>query len=700
MKALSLFLLSVMSFSVKANVEALAKELFENTLKFPASKEDVQKNMSEKMPEYSKSLGSKEMQEVSNMFNENVDAAQKAGDSIRSNLNSSVNEHNKTHQNKNGSIPSISEVEELLNQKHHYRLSETDSVFVGHKNVQEDNSLKMDSITKNVNTQVGTNSGECNARSDKELKEASEKIVTCREGGLGTIQACTKQLILKAVPQEPLVKMVTANFTARCYNLVSFGVNLKTGKITVSQCENPGPQNLSVDNPIGEPDYPDKTTVELISQRDTGEGGVMFSRDLNPSHHNGFSGSFTAFQPHTGRKKSHTNNKNNVRGGHYTWKITMPRKPKLIAEWQGCEDLERKTEKGVCTLGQNIPTGVQESRSIEGYPDLVKKDFWAEERSYACGFGSDKNECERLAQQGCEQIDSKCAIEKSNHCIEYEKTFHCVPNGFQGLSKTGSPDVFDFNLEKNKIQPGFEGYSHADFGIAMTHFNALKEMGHEMKDGLGGMSGDPSNPTIFHGKCDRCTIKGGKWIQDCCNLKGVLQGVLGGGCRASEKLATAVSREKRCHLVQKKYCTHKLKLGIAKVCVEWKDAYCCYGSELARIIQEIAHDDPAQTALRTYNASHGIDSGWGTGENPNCRSLSAEQLSLMTFDTPFAQQHLGQLFKSFEGQAQEKYQKVQDKANSEEGMKAKAEKAAQKMKAHFSGIGKERPKSRYREEEK
>jgi hypothetical protein len=685
MKAFTLFLFSMISLSAKANPEALAKELFEASPGFPANQADVQKSISEQAPGYS-GTELKEMQDVSSMFDDNVDTGKREGDSIRSNLSKRVNEHNKSHQDKNGSALGISEVEGLFLKKHNYKLSETDSVFMGHKSVQEEYKIEADSITDNGKTKFGAHFSN---RTSQDEKEAQEKIMTCREAGLGTVEPCTKQLILKAVPQDPIVKTVTAYFTAQCYNLVTFSVNLKTGKIGVSQCENKHHENTSVDNPIGEPDYPDKTTVELISQRDVGEGGVRFSRDLHPSHHNGFSGSFTAFQPKTGRKKSEEGNKNRVRGGSYTWKITMPRKPKLVASWEGCEDLERKTEEGACTLGENTPTGVQESRHVEGYPDLVKQDFWAEERSYLCGFGSNKNECQSLEQQGCEQIDSKCAIEKGNHCIEHEKTFNCAMNDFHSSSQVPSVNTLDFNL--SKIQPGFEGYSTADFGSALAHFNAVKEMSADMKDGLGGIGGSAENPTIFHGKCDKCTIKGGRWIQDCCNLKGVLQGVLGGGCRESEKLATAVFREKRCHLLQKKYCTHKLKLGVAKVCVEWKDAYCCYGSEMARIIQEIAHDDSEQTALRAYNAAHGIDSGWGTGENPNCRSLSAEQLSLVNFDTPFAQKHLGQLFKTFEGQATEKLQNAQNKANSDEGMKARAEKAAESMKAHFSSTAKDRP---------
>ncbi len=175
-----------------------------------------------------------------------------------------------------------------------------------------------------------------------------------------------------------------------------------------------------------------------------------------------------------------------------------------------------------------------------------------------------------------------------------------------------------------KSEEKLEEYSPSEMGETLTHFAAIKSISDPMKDGLGGI-GQNTNPTVMQGKCQRCTITLGSVFKDCCDLNGIAKGLLG-GCRQEEKeLANAALKDKRCILVQQKYCTKK-KFG---VCIEKKSAYCCYGSEMGKIIQEIAHQ---QLAI-----------SWGDGKNPNCASLTAEQLSRLDFNTPFARAKLAVL---------------------------------------------------------
>lgn len=186
------------------------------------------------------------------------------------------------------------------------------------------------------------------------------------------------------------------------------------------------------------------------------------------------------------------------------------------------------------------------------------------------------------------------------------------------------PKEFYFSEEKS------EEYDPADMGETLTHFAAMKSISEPMKEGLGGI-GQSTNPTVMHGNCQRCTITLGSAFKDCCDLNGIAKGLLG-GCRQEEKqLANASVKDKRCVLIQSKYCT-KRKL---RVCVEKKSAYCCYGSEMAKIIQEIAHQ---QLAI-----------SWGDGKNPNCTSLTAEQLSRLDFNTPFARAKLAALASEHQG---------------------------------------------------
>ena len=180
-----------------------------------------------------------------------------------------------------------------------------------------------------------------------------------------------------------------------------------------------------------------------------------------------------------------------------------------------------------------------------------------------------------------------------------------------------------------KPEDNTEAYALEDMGDSLTHFAAMKAISDPMQDDLGGI-GQHANPTVMQGKCQRCTVKLGSAFQDCCNLKGIAEGLFG-GCKSEEKqLANATLKDKRCVLVQQKYCSKK-KL---KVCVEKKSAYCCYGSQMGKVIQEIAH--------------HQLNLPWGDGENPNCTSLTAAQLSQLDFNAPYARAKLADLVSEFQ----------------------------------------------------
>lgn len=192
--------------------------------------------------------------------------------------------------------------------------------------------------------------------------------------------------------------------------------------------------------------------------------------------------------------------------------------------------------------------------------------------------------------------------------------------------KTENFDPKDFYFSEEKSAE----YDPADMSETLTHFAAMKSISEPMKDGLEGV-GQSTNPTVMHGNCQRCTITLGSAFKDCCDLNGIAKGLLG-GCRQEEKqLANASVKDKRCVLIQSKYCT-KRKL---RVCVEKKSAYCCYGSEMGKIIQEIAH--------------HQLAISWGDGKTPNCTSLTAEQLSRLDFNTPFARAKLAALVSEHQG---------------------------------------------------
>ena len=322
--------------------------------------------------------------DLSATFEGNFDSGKKDEDPLKSYLWKKTIEASK---NTPSTQPTGGDAELFLKQKHRFQISSDDALFKRYDEISQ-SALKTESDLFQPGQSV------------KSTSTLKDKIVTCRQGVAPELRTCTKHLVVTAAPQEPLVKTVTAYFTARCYNLVTFSIDLKAGKIGVSQCENQGSVNVSVIDPIGEPEQPDKTTVELMSRQHYGEGGVDFrAGQMSPAYANGFTASFTAFQPNTGRKKSHEGNKNNVRGGQYTWKITMPRHPTLKEYWEGCEVFERQALEQSCEMISLEPQNINESRDIAGFPQPIIRPHWTENKEFLCGGGREIDECSDLSNK-------------------------------------------------------------------------------------------------------------------------------------------------------------------------------------------------------------------------------------------------------------------------------------------------------------
>jgi hypothetical protein len=143
-------------------------------------------------------------------------------------------------------------------------------------------------------------------------------------------------------------------------------------------------------------------------------------------------------------------------------------------------------------------------------------------------------------------------------------------------------------------------------------------------------------------------------VRDCCKLKGVLQGLLGKCNEEEKKLAMAAVKKKRCIKIEGRYCHKK----VAKICVEKRDSYCCYGSQLAKILHEIAHKQ--------------LDISMGDAKHPVCSGLTASQLSQLNFDTPFAQKKLSEILGEMQASAQDKFNRVQQAVSAAKSIQAKA----------------------------
>ena len=82
-------------------------------------------------------------------------------------------------------------------------------------------------------------------------------------------------------------------------------------------------------------------------------------------------------------------------------------------------------------------------------------------------------------------------------------------------------------------------------------------------------------------------------------------------CNAEEKELQIKKEGKKCHYVGE-YCSKKINIDVAKMCVRTSKSYCCFNSTLGRIIAE-----------QGRNQLTDID--WGVASNPNCRGFTVEE---------------------------------------------------------------------------
>ncbi|MFM8453408.1 MAG: conjugal transfer protein TraN [Gammaproteobacteria bacterium] len=458
---------------------------------------------------------------------------------------------------------------------------------------------------------------------DKDKDEVGlETKHVCTEDVPGLLANCKKKLIVIAIPQPDLVKVIDLKTTGE--KRFGHGFNMRSSSSGSKEEEKRNWKGKKRRYFMGSwhlselyTHHYNPSKIELLSK----------SRGLNLSIKN--------CDVHFQR----------IESGEQSAKIrlTIPQLPLLKHHWEGCEELEAKEKSRECLLIQQENLFENQERMIKPYPYPVKPalvspgyQYWVESKNYSCGNKSKTYACDVYRKNACKQIKSTCISKKDGRCQVYQYEFLCRPSSTKNDSIPTTD--FDHGIKPREV----DDYGAKDFGYTMAHYSAMKEFNNTgMQDGLGGISSPEDNPRIFHGKGQQCKRILGHGVLDCCNLEGILRGVL--SCSAAEKeLAVATIRNKRCHYVGE-YCAKKV-LG---KCVKRKKSYCCYGSHLAKIIQEIAHEQ--------------LSLSWGEPKYLNCPSISASDLSRLDFDTPSAQAKLGEFIDEFKEQAAVKTKEMREK---------------------------------------
>lgn len=286
-------------------------------------------------------------------------------------------------------------------------------------------------------------------------------------------------------------------------------------------------------------------------------------------------------------------------GGCATLASVTPKKVEVLSEnWiDGCIHLENLVEQGLCRYVSATRSPQNETRTIQGEP--IIRDHFEERYEYAC-FKTSSQSCRALREKGCYQTNSVCKEKIGNTCVLWEQTYRCPSVKKTPKSYRSSNNANPFCLSGNCTDTSYR--SNQDLFEVMSQMSVLKEAQNDLR----------KFSTIFKGTDRRCT-RNCIDFRDCCGSgKGWGVSLKLSSCDAEEKELRELRDKNRCVMVGT-YCAEK----VLNQCIRKKTTFCCYASELAKIIQE---QGKGQLGLV-----------FGSPENPQCQGLTAEQLSKIDF---------------------------------------------------------------------
>lgn len=200
----------------------------------------------------------------------------------------------------------------------------------------------------------------------------------------------------------------------------------------------------------------------------------------------------------------------------------------------------------------------------------VTQPCWAFSRTYTCGGGissSPSNDCSTLEGLGCTFVREDCLSPPGLPCTTTDRVYKCpVPPGPADKTQAiCNGDIYCLNGHCDTIVRT----PNADFGNAVVALNAASQAGKEF---------DPNSLSLFKGSRETCQ-KAIFGLINCCVPRGL---PLLGGCNAADAALKTKQDKGLCSLVGS-YCAKHTLFGI---CLQKKEAHCCYLSKISRILQE------------------------------------------------------------------------------------------------------------------
>ena len=291
--------------------------------------------------------------------------------------------------------------------------------------------------------------------------------------------------------------------------------------------------------------------------------------------------------------------------------VIQARKVEVVSEeWiDGCAVLEAQSDAGFCRYVE-VDEGKPETRTITGNvvnaaagvtdSEPIKRDAWTKTYTYAC-FKKVEGNCQALSAKGCVQVASECSERIGDVCVSWRQTYRCPKSKKKQVRYKAQGDKSPFCFTGDCANNDYE--ANGEMNEALSQLMVLNEAQKDIR-------AEGENVKIFKGQNRRCR-KAWNGARDCCGSgnRWAVSWKLAPGCDVQEQELGDWRAKKRCVEVGT-YCAKKLPIiG----CIEKKTTFCCFGTKLSRLLQE--------------QGRRQLGIGWGDVEDPNCRGLTADELS-------------------------------------------------------------------------
>lgn len=228
-------------------------------------------------------------------------------------------------------------------------------------------------------------------------------------------------------------------------------------------------------------------------------------------------------------------------------------------------------------------------------------------------------------ENNCKRLKYMCQAAKDRPCAFVDNQWQCSP-----FPCFGDSDIEDADTTMGRNDTNNKGFNDDGSCSGQIRLFNGKDMRCRSKDKLFGAMG---------GGCCKRGKPGGI-------------GNLFTKCNETETLLSKYRKESsdKSHEVGE-YCSKRIKLGFAKICIQNKKTFCVFNSKLGRIIQEQGRPQ--------------LGIGWGEPKSPNCSGFTPEQFQKIDFSKLDLSEFYGDIEKKVQAKINARFdQTIQQKLNS------------------------------------